>query len=318
MNKILTMILRRFGLGLVTLFVVSAIIFLGVEFLPGDIAEALLGQGASPENVAALRHKLGLDVPAHTRYINWWRNVLQGDFGTSLANGRDIAELIKIRLANTLFLAVVAASVSVPLAIIFGILAALYRNSLYDRSVNVITLGAVSAPEFLVAYILILYFSVTLGWFPSLSNVDANTTFLERLHRVALPATTLTGVILAYMMRMVRASIINLLASAYIEMAHLKGMSKLRVIVKHALPNAWAPISNIIAISLAYLVVGVVVVEVVFIYPGLGQLMVDSVSTRDIPVVQACSMIFAGTYILLNLSADIVSICTNPRLLHPK
>tara|TARA_Y100001001_G_scaffold72585_1_gene70409 strand:- start:851 stop:1807 length:957 start_codon:yes stop_codon:yes gene_type:complete len=318
MNKILTMILQRFGLGLVTLFVVSAIIFLGVEFLPGDIAEALLGQGASPENVAALRHKLGLDVPAHTRYINWWRNVLQGDFGTSLANGRDIAGLIKIRLANTLFLAVVAASVSVPLAIIFGILAALYRNSLYDRSVNVITLGAVSAPEFLVAYILILYFSVTLGWFPSLSNVDANTTFLERLHRVALPATTLTGVILAYMMRMVRASIINLLASAYIEMAHLKGMSKLRVIVKHALPNAWAPISNIIAISLAYLVVGVVVVEVVFIYPGLGQLMVDSVSTRDIPVVQACSMIFAGTYILLNLSADIVSICTNPRLLHPK
>ena len=318
MNKILTMILQRFGLGLVTLFVVSAIIFLGVEFLPGDIAEALLGQGASPENVAALRHKLGLDVPAHTRYINWWRNVLQGDFGTSLANGRDIAELIKIRLANTLFLAVVAASVSVPLAIIFGILAALYRNSLYDRSVNVITLGAVSAPEFLVAYILILYFSVTLGWFPSLSNVDANTTFLERLHRVTLPATTLTGVILAYMMRMVRASIINLLASAYIEMAHLKGMSKLRVIVKHALPNAWAPISNIIAISLAYLVVGVVVVEVVFIYPGLGQLMVDSVSTRDIPVVQACSMIFAGTYILLNLSADIVSICTNPRLLHPK
>ena len=318
MNKILAMILQRFGLGLVTLFVVSAIIFLGVEFLPGDIAEALLGQGASPENVAALRHKLGLDVPAHTRYINWWSNVLQGDFGTSLANGRDIAELIKIRLANTLFLAVVAASVSVPLAIIFGILAALYRNSLYDRSVNVITLGAVSAPEFLVAYILILYFSVTLGWFPSLSNVDANTTFLERLHRVALPATTLTGVILAYMMRMVRASIINLLASAYIEMAHLKGMSKLRVIVKHALPNAWAPISNIIAISLAYLVVGVVVVEVVFIYPGLGQLMVDSVSTRDIPVVQACSMIFAGTYILLNLLADIVSICTNPRLLHPK
>ena len=318
MNKILTMILQRFGLGLVTLFVVSAIIFLGVEFLPGDIAEALLGQGASPENVAALRHKLGLDVPAHTRYINWWSNVLQGDFGTSLANGRDIAGLIKIRLANTLFLAMVAASVSVPLAIIFGILAALYRNSLYDRSVNVITLGAVSAPEFLVAYILILYFSVTLGWFPSLSNVDANTTFLERLHRVALPATTLTGVILAYMMRMVRASIINLLASAYIEMAHLKGMSKLRVIVKHALPNAWAPISNIIAISLAYLVVGVVVVEVVFIYPGLGQLMVDSVSTRDIPVVQACSMIFAGTYILLNLSADIVSICTNPRLLHPK
>ena len=312
------MVFQRFGLGLLTLFVVSIIIFVGVEFLPGDIAEALLGQGASPENVAALRHELGLDRPAHIRYIDWWAGVMQGDLGTSLANRRDIAELITFRLSNTLFLALTAAAISVPLALILGVLAALYRNSIYDRSVNVLTLGAVSAPEFLTAYVLILYFSVTLGWFPSLSNIDVNTPFIEKLHQATLPAITLMAVILAYMMRMVRASIINLLASAYIEMAHLKGMPKLRVIVKHALPNAWAPIANIIAISLAYLVVGVVVVEVVFIYPGLGQLMVDSVSNRDIPVVQACAMIFAGTYILLNLTADIVSICTNPRLLHPK
>jgi len=312
------MVLQRFGLGLLTLFVVSIIIFVGVEFLPGDIAEALLGQGASPENVAALRHELGLDRPAHIRYIDWWAGVMQGDLGTSLANRRDIAELITFRLSNTLFLALTAAAISVPLALILGVLAALYRNSIYDRSVNVLTLGAVSAPEFLTAYVLILYFSVTLGWFPSLSNIDVNTPFIDKLHQATLPAITLMAVILAYMMRMVRASIINLLASAYIEMAHLKGMPKLRVIVKHALPNAWAPIANIIAISLAYLVVGVVVVEVVFIYPGLGQLMVDSVSNRDIPVVQACAMIFAGTYILLNLTADIVSICTNPRLLHPK
>ncbi|HAF75285.1 MAG TPA: ABC transporter permease [Gammaproteobacteria bacterium] len=318
MNRILLMVLQRFGLGLLTLFVVSIIIFVGVEFLPGDIAEALLGQGASPENVAALRHELGLDRPAHIRYIDWWAGVMQGDLGTSLANRRDIAELITFRLSNTLFLALTAAAISVPMALILGVLAALYRNSIYDRSVNVLTLGAVSAPEFLTAYVLILYFSVTLGWFPSLSNIDVNTPFIEKLHQATLPAITLMAVILAYMMRMVRASIINLLASAYIEMAHLKGMPKLRVIVKHALPNAWAPIANIIAISLAYLVVGVVVVEVVFIYPGLGQLMVDSVSNRDIPVVQACAMIFAGTYILLNLTADIVSICTNPRLLHPK
>ncbi|MGA0236725.1 MAG: ABC transporter permease [Alphaproteobacteria bacterium] len=292
--------------------------FVGVEFLPGDIAEALLGQGASPENVAALRHELGLDRPAHIRYIDWWAGVMQGDLGTSLANRRDIAELITFRLSNTLFLALTAASISVPLALILGVLAALYRNSIYDRSVKVLTLGALSAPELLTAYLLILYFSVTLGWFPSLSIIDVNSPFIEKLHQATLPAITLMAVILAYMMRMVRASIINLLASAYIEMAHLKGMPKLRVIVKHALPNAWAPIANIIAISLAYLVVGVVVVEVVFIYPGLGQLMVDSVSNRDIPVVQACAMIFAGTYILLNLTADIVSICTNPRLLHPK
>ena len=318
MNKIIIMIFQRLGLGLLTLFVVSLIIFLGVELLPGDIAQELLGQGATPENVAALRAQLGLDKPAHIRYINWLTDLLQGEFGMSLANQRPIADLIGVRFANTLFLASVAAIISIPLALIFGLLAALYRNSFYDRTVNVTTLTAISAPEFFVAYILILFFTVKFQWFPSISTVDMQTPFFERLHKVILPAITLTGVVLAYMMRMVRASIINLLASAYIEMANLKGMPKSRVILKHALPNAWAPIANIIAINLAYLIVGVVVVEAVFVYPGLGQLIVDSVSTRDIPVVQACSIIFAATYILFNLIADIVSIATNPRLLHPK
>ncbi len=317
MNKILIMILQRIGLGFIVLFAVSLIIFLGVELLPGDIAQELLGQGATPETVAALRANLGLDLPPHTRYLQWLGGILQGEFGTSLANGREISNLIGVRLSNTLFLAVVTATISIPLALVFGLLAALYRNSVYDKTVNITTLTAISAPEFFVAYILILVFSINLGWFPSISNVDPNTPLLERLHKVVLPAITLTGVVLAYMMRMVRASILNLLASAYIEMAHLKGMPKSRVILKHALPNAWAPIANIIAINLAYLVVGVVVVEVVFVYPGLGQLMVDSVSTRDIPVVQACSIIFAATYIMLNLTADVVSIATNPRLLHP-
>ncbi|MEM7207063.1 MAG: ABC transporter permease [Pseudomonadota bacterium] len=318
MAKIFNMILQRLGLGILVLFVVSLIIFLGVEMLPGDIAQEILGQSATPENVAALRRELGLDLPPHSRYFQWLADILQGDFGTSLANGREISELIGVRFANTLFLALVSAIISVPLALIFGVLAALYRNSFYDRSVNVVTLTAISAPEFFVAYVLILFFSVNINWFPSLANVGIDTPFWDRLYRVILPAVTLTGVVLAYMMRMVRASIINLLASPYIEMANLKGMDRARVIVHHALPNAWAPIANIIALSLAYLIVGVVVVEVVFVYPGLGQLMVDSVSKRDIPVVQACSMIFAATYILLNLTADIISIATNPRLLHPK
>ena len=318
MNKILIMVIQRLGLGFLTLFVVSLIIFLGVELLPGDIAQELLGQGATPENVAALRAQLGLDKPPHIRYFDWLTNMLQGEFGMSLANNRPIADLIGVRFYNTLFLASVAAIISVPLALVLGLLAALYRNSLYDRIVNVTTLTAISAPEFFVAYILILFFTVNNQWFPSLATVDMETPFLERLHKVILPAITLTGVVLAYMMRMVRASIINLLASPYIEMANLKGMPKSRVILKHALPNAWAPIANIIAINLAYLIVGVVVVEAVFVYPGLGQLIVDSVSTRDIPVVQACSIIFAATYIMFNLIADIVSIATNPRLLHPK
>ena len=318
MAKIFKMIAQRLGLGLITLLVVSLIIFLGVELLPGDLAEAILGQAATEETVAAFRRELKLDLPAHERYFDWLIGILQGDMGKSLANQRQISELIGVRLGNTIFLAVVAAVISVPLAVTLGVLAALYRNSFYDKCVNVVTLTSISFPEFFVAYILILFLAVKAGIFPSISNVSPDTEFWDRVYRVALPALTLTLVVIAHMMRMTRAAIINLLASPYIEMANLKGMPRSRIIVKHALPNAWAPIINVIVINLAYLVVGVVVVEVVFVYPGLGQLLVDSVSKRDIPVVQAASLIFAATYILLNLTADILSILTNPRLLHPK
>jgi peptide/nickel transport system permease protein len=210
------------------------------------------------------------------------------------------------------------AIIAVPISLILGVTSALYRNSIYDRTVNTATLTTISFPEFFVAYILILSFSSLWPIFPSLANVDADTILGERIYKSALPALTLTLVIVAHMMRMTRAAIINLLASPYIEMARLSGASQSEVIIKHALPNAWAPIATVIAFNLAYLVVGVVVVEVVFVYPGVGQLMVDAVSTRDIPVVQGCALIFAITYILLNLIADIIGIVTNPRLLHPK
>ncbi len=318
MGKLLAMIARRLALGFVTLIVVSLIISLGVELLPGDLAEAILGQSATPETVAAFRKELGLDLPLYQRYFDWLFGMLQGDMGVSLANQREISELIGVRLKNTLFLASLAAIISVPLAITLGILAALYRNSFYDRAVNVLTLSSISFPEFFVAYILILFLSVKAGWFPSISTVSPDLSFLEQAYRCALPALVLTLVVIAHMMRMTRAAIINLLASPYIEMAGLKGMSRGRIIVKHALPNALAPIINVIVINLAYLVVGVVVVEVVFVYPGLGQLLVDSVSKRDIPVVQASALLFAGTYILLNLTADVLSIATNPRLMHPR
>jgi len=238
--------------------------------------------------------------------------------GVSLANKREISELVGIRLSNTLFLGGFAAAIAVPLSLLLGILAALYRNSFYDRAVNVFTLTSISFPEFFVAYILILFFAVKFGWFPGISNISTDLSIGDKLFRSLLPAATLTLVVVAHMMRMTRAAIINLLASPYIEMARLKGIRPTKIIIRHALPNALAPIVNVIAINLAYLVVGVVVVEVVFVYPGLGQLMVDSVSKRDVPVVQACSMIFATVYILLNLSADIISIVTNPRLLHPR
>jgi len=222
------------------------------------------------------------------------------------------------RLYNTLFLAAIAAVMSVPVAIGLGVLAALYRNSLYDRLVNIFTLSTISTPEFFVAYILILWFSVNLGWFPSISNIGPELGFWEHVYRSFLPALTLMLVVVAHMMRMTRAAIINLLASPYIEMATLKGVPRRDVIVHHALPNALAPIINVVVLNLAYLIVGVVIVEVVFVYPGLGQLLVDSVSKRDMPVVQACCLVFAVTYILLNLTADILSILSNPRLLHPR
>ncbi len=318
MLNLLRLVLQRLGLGALVLFAVSLIIFLGVELLPGDLCQELQGQSATEDTVKACREELGLDRAAPVRYFEWLQNVAQGDFGTSLANGREISELISVRLSNTFFLAAVAAVVSVPLSLLLGILAALYRNSFYDRAINVFTLSSISFPEFFVAYILIMVFSVTLGWFPSLSNVSPDTPFWERLYKVVLPALTLTLVVMAHMMRMTRAAIINLMASPYIEMATFKGMSRSHIILKHALPNAWAPIVNVIVINLAYLIVGVVVVEVVFVYPGLGQLIVDSVQKRDIPVVQACSIIFAATYVILNLTADILSTITNPRLLHPR
>ena len=318
MNSLLKLVLQRLALGVLSLFAVSVIIFLAVGMLPGDIAQAMLGQSATPETVAAFRAQLGLDLPPFTHFAQWLLRLLHGDLGASLANQRPIAELIGARLGNTLSLAALAALVSVPTALVLGMLAALFRNSWFDRLFNTSALSAVSFPEFFVAYLLILVFSVKLGWFPSLSNLAPDATFGTLLERSVLPVATLSLVVIAQMMRMTRASLINLLASPYIEMARLKGIRQSRIIWRHALPNALAPIVNVVALNLAYLVVGVVVVEVVFVYPGLGQLLVDSVSKRDIPVVQACSLIFAATYILLNTGADVLSIASNPRLMHPK
>jgi peptide/nickel transport system permease protein len=318
MRSIFKLLGQRLALGLLSLFAVSVIIFLAVGMLPGDIAQAMLGQSATPETVAAFRAQLGLDMPPLARFGHWIWNLLQGDLGVSLANQRPIADLVGARLGNTFSLALLAALVSVPLALLLGMLAALYRNSWFDRLLNTSALSAVSFPEFFVAYILILVFAVKLNWFPSISSLSPNASLGEVLERSVLPVATLSLVVIAQMMRMTRASLINLLASPYIEMARLKGISQSRIIFRHALPNALAPIVNVVALNLAYLVVGVVVVEVVFVYPGLGQLLVDSVAKRDIPVVQACSLIFAATYILLNTSADVLSIASNPRLMHPK
>jgi peptide/nickel transport system permease protein len=312
---ILFLIARRILLGIATLFAISIIIFGATKLLPGDVAQAVLGQSATKEAVAALRSELGLDRPAYIQYIDWVTSAAHGDFGTSLATRRPVSDIISKRLSNTLFLAAYAATIAVPLAIILGLLAALYRNSFFDRLANGIALASISFPEFFVAYILIFALAKS-GFFPSMSQIDASVSFTDSLYRAFLPALTLTLIVTAYTMRMTRTAIISLLASPYIEMARLKGMRPVRILVWHALPNALGPIISVVAINLAFLITGVVVVEVVFVYPGLGQVMVDSVAKRDIPVVQSISLIFAIAYISLNLLADVLSTISNPRLIH--
>ncbi len=318
MGDIFGLIAKRLGLGLVILLVISVIIFFMVELLPGDIAEAVLGQGATEENVRNLREQMGLNDPAIVRYFDWLKGAVMLDFGRSIVTQEPVMSVIGERFRNTLFLATYAAVIAVPFAIVLGVIVALLRNSIFDRVANVLTLTSISSPEFFLGYILILFFSVKWGMFPAIASLSDGMSFWDLLERTFLPALTLVLVVTAHMMRMTRAAIINLLASPYIEMAKLKGTPPWKVIVRHALPNAWAPIINVIALNLAYLITGVVLVEVVFVYPGIGQALVDAVSKRDFPVVQACCLIFAATFILLNLAADVGAILTNPRLRHPK
>lgn len=307
----------RLAAGILLLWAVSALIFVGTEMLPGDAAQAILGQSATPEALTNLRRELGLDRPELERYATWMKRILTGDFGRSLANREDVATLIGKRLANTAILAGAAAMVTVPLALALGMLCVLYRDRFLDRAVSFASVAAISMPEFFVGYVLILYFSVRWRLFPTMASVHVGMSVGEWARAILLPTTALVWVTSGHIIRMTRAAILDVMAAPYIEMAELKGIRPRRIVWRHALPNAVAPIVNVVVFNLAYLVVGVVVVEVVFSYPGLGSLMVDHVAARDIPVVQACGLIFAGTYIGLNIVADLIASLANPRLRHP-
>lgn len=314
----LKLILYRLIQGVFTLFAVSVVIFLLTQILPGDVASAVLGNQATPEALAVFRKELGLDQPALYRYIHWLTAALQGDLGVALTNKRVIIDEILPRLGNTLFLAGYAALFAVPLAVIMGVVGAINEGKLVDRASNILTLITISVPEFFMAYILIMIFTVNLDWFPSLATVFPTMTFSERVYTTTLPAFALGLLVIAHMQRMTRSSVLGVMSTPYIEMAFLKGAPRRRVITNHALPNAAAPIITVIALNLAYLIVGVVVIEAVFAYPGLSQLMVDSVAKRDVPVIQACGLVFAMVFIVLNTIADILSILVNPRLRAPR
>ncbi|MBV9786427.1 MAG: ABC transporter permease [Acidisphaera sp.] len=310
------MVLRRVGMSLLLLLAVSVVVFAGTEFLPGDVAQMVLGQGATPEALAGLREALHLNEPAVLRYLHWLGGLLTGQPGVSLVNGMPVAALIGDRLPNSLLLAGLTALVTVPLALFAGITAAVWRGTLYDRGLTVGTIAAVSVPEFLFATVAVLVFAVRLHWLPALAD-DVDTDSLRSLARsFALPVLTLALAIFAQMARMTRAALVSTLNSSYIEMAILKGVRPVRLVLRHALPNAIGPIVNAVALSLSFLLGGVVIVETVFDYPGLAKLMVDAVSTRDMPLIQACAMIFCAAYLLLVLLADIAAILSNPRLRH--
>jgi len=317
-HPVLKLVGQRIALGLLLLLAVSMVIFLGVEALPGDTAQAILGQEATPVALANLREKLGLNEPALWRYFHWLGGVLTGDLGKALTNGADIATSIGQRLGNTLFLAGSAAAIAVPLAIVLGLIAARYAGRWPDRLISGLTLATISLPEFVAAYFVIYLLTQLVPIFQPVAMVFPGMSFWEKLHAVALPVIVLVMVVLAHMMRMTRAAILNVMQSAYIETAELKGLSPMTVVWRHALPNAIAPVVAVVMLNMAYLVVGVVVVEVVFSYNALGQYLVDHVTKRDLPVVQAVGLIFAAVYIGLNMLADIIGILANPRLRHPK
>ena len=309
---------QRIALGLLLLLAVSVVIFVGTEALPGDVASAILGQSATPESLANLREELGLNEPALSRYVQWLGGALTGDLGVALTNGQPIAQAIGQRMGNTLFLAGCAAAIAVPLAIILGLIAARYVGRWPDKMISAATLATISLPEFVAGYFAIFLLTQVFPIFQPVAMVFPGMSFWAKLHAIALPVIVLVMVVLAHMMRMTRAAILNVMQSAYIETAELKGLSPMAVIWRHAFPNAIAPIVSVVVINMAYLVVGVVVVEVVFSYNALGQYLVDHVAKRDLPVVQAVGLIFAAVYIGLNILADVVSIVANPRLRHPK
>jgi peptide/nickel transport system permease protein len=305
---------RRFVLAIVTLFIISLIVFLGVEALPGDAATAYLGQSATPESLDALREEFGLYAPMHERYLTWLGGILQGDLGTSMVRRNPVSEVIGNQLRNTIVLALAAAIVGIPLAIFLGVVAGLARDKWPDIFVSTSSIIGMTLPGFVTATILIYIFAIRLEWFPAITMVPTDSSIRELLPNIVLPIITLTFIMVAHILRMVRTNMIDVMTSDYVQMARLKGVPERQIVFKHALPNAMLPTINVVAITLAWLLGGVAVIETVFNYPGIGKLMVNSITDRDFPTIMAIAIVLAIVYITVNLAADLLTLVLNPRL----
>jgi len=305
---------RRLVLAVVTLFIISLIVFLGVEALPGDTATAYLGQSATPESLAALREEFGLNAPMHERYISWLGGILKGDLGVSTVKRKPVSELIGNRFRNTVVLATTAALVGIPLAIILGVISGLTRDKWPDVAVSTTSIVGMTLPGFVTATILIYIFAIRLEWFPAITLVPSDVPVVELLPNIVLPIITLTLIMVAHILRLVRTNMIDVMLSDYVQMARLKGVPTKQIVFKHALPNAMLPTINVVALTLAWLLGGVAIIETVFNYPGIGKLMIGAITDRDLALVQGIAIILAVIYISLNLIADLLTLVLNPRL----
>jgi peptide/nickel transport system permease protein len=313
--KLLRFVVRRLALGILTLLLVSLVVFAATQALPGDAARSVLGRDVTPERLQAVREELGLDRPVPEQYWNWISGVVTGDLGTSLTSQKPISELLSDRIANSAVLVAIAALIAFPLSVLLGAITAYRRDSFFDHANSVVSVTLASLPEFVIAITLVLLFSTTVfHWFPAVSLIEPDLPIWKQLDKLVLPVLTLVIYEAPYVSRIMRASMIEILESEYIDMARLKGLSERRVLASHALPNSIIPTIQVIAVQLAVLVGGIVIVEFVFGYPGIGQGLVNAVADRDLPMVQAISLLIAGVYVIVNMLADIATILLTPRL----
>jgi peptide/nickel transport system permease protein len=308
------LVARRLVLALVTLFIISLVIFVGIEALPGDMATAYLGQTATDESLAALREEFGLNAPAHERYLNWLGGALRGDLGTSYARRQAVSDMIGYRLRNTVVLSIAASLVGIPLAIVLGVIAGLTRDKWPDAVVSLVAIIGMTLPGFVTATVLIFIFAIRLEWFPAITLIATDAPVSELLPNIVLPIITLTFIMVAHILRLVRTNMIEVMTSDYVQMARLKGVPAMQIVFKHALPNAMLPTINIVALTIAWLFGGVAIIETVFNYPGIGKLMINAIADRDFLLVQGIAIILAAVVIILNLIADLLTLVLNPRL----
>ena len=308
------LIIRRAFSSVLTLIVISVAVFAGLELMPGDACTAHLGRDGKGAVLEACRSRMGLDQPAASRFTQWASNIIQGDLGTSMQRDKPIADIVGWRLRNTLILSAVAALIGIPLAVFLGIMAGLRRDGPLDLTASGAALVAMTIPEFVSASLLILVFAIGLGWTAGVVTIGYKASALDMALAAILPAIVLSMVLAAHIMRMVRASVIDVLESDFVLMARLKGVPRRQIVWRHVVPNSLLPVISVIGLTVAWLLGGVVIVESVFNYPGLGRLAVDAVGDRDLPLVQAIALLFGLTYVLTNLASDIMALMLNPRL----